>query len=256
MIRCAMVCEARADFETAGDLTDRVLIKSTKWLDEDLIEHQREWRRHSNGDRFLRWDKVDDLARTMSLRAQGKFGDEPAQPDALAARRAIRALAELFEDLHVIFLIRDSDDQESRRAGLEQARTEFQQRTTGQAPRIVVGVAITKRECWVLAGFEPRNAHETRLLDEERRFLGFDPQTEAHQLTAKSNPTQDKRSAKRVLAKLVGSDRDRERECWRETAFEILRARGASTGLTEFLDEIESYVVPLLRTQKSLRSQD
>jgi hypothetical protein len=49
-----------------------------------------------------------------------------------------------------------------------------------------------------------------------------------------------------VLAKLIGRDRNRERECCLLTSLEILRDRGNGNGLAEYLREVENDLVPLI----------
>jgi len=83
---------------------------------------------------------------------------------------------------------------------------------------VVLAIPHTKRECWVLAGFEPRDEPERHRLVEARRDLGFDPTTRADRLTAQKE--QAKTSAKRVLGYLTNSDAARERACWAETDLE------------------------------------
>jgi hypothetical protein len=95
-----------------------------------------------------------------------------------------------------ILLIRDDDRDTERRRGFEQARTDARL----DIP-VVIGFASTKRECWVLAGFDPRDEDETRSLDELRRELGFDPRTQAENLTAHRD--HHELSAKPVLAALT-----------------------------------------------------
>ena len=46
-LQFAVVYEAPADFQTATELADRVLVESIDWLEEDQIEYQRTWRRGS-----------------------------------------------------------------------------------------------------------------------------------------------------------------------------------------------------------------
>src|SRR4051812_29936622 len=38
-VRCAVVHEAEADFQTATELADRVLVEAIEWLDEDLLDN-------------------------------------------------------------------------------------------------------------------------------------------------------------------------------------------------------------------------
>jgi hypothetical protein len=44
--RFAVVHEAEADFQTATELADRVLVEAIDWLDERLIADQGEWVAH------------------------------------------------------------------------------------------------------------------------------------------------------------------------------------------------------------------
>ena len=41
-VRFAVVYEADADFHTATDVADRVLLEAVSWLDQDLLADQRE----------------------------------------------------------------------------------------------------------------------------------------------------------------------------------------------------------------------
>jgi hypothetical protein len=224
-LRFAVVFEAPADFPTATELADRVLVESIEWLDEDQLEYQRAWVRELGGTP-LTWTQVKKMALDAGIAAIGFFGGDPAEPDARAARRAILYLRYALPDLAGVMLIRDQDDQPGRRAGLEQARRQ----ETGRLP-VVVGLAIVERESWVISGFDPRDDDETSRLETERKKLGFDPRMRSHELTACKDDNA-KRSPRRVLRELCGSDADRERCCWRETLLATLHDRGAENGLS------------------------
>ncbi len=58
----AVVYEAPADFQTATDLADRVLVESIDWLDETLVAHQRTWLGHSAGGVPLTWKNIKQSA--------------------------------------------------------------------------------------------------------------------------------------------------------------------------------------------------
>jgi hypothetical protein len=75
--------------------------------------------------------------------------------------------------------------------------------------------------------------------------LSVDPRLRSHELTAckKDNAL---RSPKRVLRELLGGDRDREVRCWRRTALNILRERGAENGPADYLDEIRDKLARLI----------
>jgi hypothetical protein len=239
-VRFAVVHEAGADFQTATELADRVLVEAIEWLDEDLLADQREWLAETAGGDRLTWKGIKQLARDAGIRVHGHFDGEPGLPDAAAARRAILFLLTTVPDMNAIVLIRDQDDEPERRAGLGQARS---QDHSGIA--IVVGLAIVERECWVVSGFEPQDEVESSLLDAERRTLGFDPRLRSHDLTACKNDNAV-RSPKRVLRELTRNDRDRERSCWREVPLNVLRDRGGENGLAAYLQEVRDRLAPLI----------
>ena len=109
----------------------------------------------------------------------------------------------------------------------------------------MIGVAHTKRECWVLAGFEPRDDEESNRLAELGNELGFDPRKKAEKLTAREPSA--KRSAKRVLNALTGGDQDREAQCWKKTDLSILERQGKNTGLADYLNDLKQRLVPLFK---------
>jgi hypothetical protein len=236
----AVVCEAPADHGTASALADRVFCAEVEWISEAVLDDYRKWRDASEQTPFLLWKEVSELARQANIRPHGHFDGEPALPDANAARRALLLLKASEAPLHGVLLIRDDDRDEDRRRGLEQARN-----SVDLGAPVVIGLAHTKRECWVLAGFDLSGKDEARRLEDLRRELGFDPRTGAENLTAKHD--HDKRSAKRVLAVLTGGDRGREAECWLRYDLRLLEQRGQATGLTDFLREVRTLLAPLFK---------
>jgi hypothetical protein len=238
--RFAVVHEAEADFHTATELADRVLLDAIDWLDEHLIVDQREWVAQEAGGRRLTWKAIPQLAREAGIRAHGHFDGQPGEADAAAARRAILYLLATIPDLKAILLIRDQDDQPERRIGLEQARTHGRSGTV-----IIVGLAVVEREAWVICGFDPQNGEETVRLDAERQTLGFDPRRRSHELTACKDDNAT-RSPKRVLRQLSGDHRGRESHCWMTTPLDRLRERGGENGLVAYLDEIHDRLAPLI----------
>lgn len=180
-----------------------------------------------------------NIADKSRVFAHGFVGGKPREPDAAMAERALLLLQRTVMPLpSVVVLLRDADKEGGRRRGFEQARE------AGRWPfTVVIGVADAKRECWVIAGFEPRDKVEKDRLEGERKELGFDPRSAAERLTASEKGA--RRNAKRVLEALTLRDRDREDTCLSETPLAILKQRGASTGLADYLREIEERVVPL-----------
>ena len=241
--RFAVVHEAPADFQTATELADRVLVESIEWMEEHLLDYQRIWLREWSG-APLTWKRVKQSALDAGFDAVGFFDGEPAQPDARAARRAILYLRHAVPDLAGLLLIRDQDDQPERRVGLEQARRQGDSRLP-----VVVGLAVVERESWVITGFEPNDDDERQNLEDERQNLGFDPRERSHELIACKND-QAKRSPKRVLSVLTAGSGERQRRCWREAALPVLEARGQGNGLSQYLEEIRVSLVPLITALK------
>lgn len=233
-----VVCEAPADRDTACGLADRVLLEEVSWLAPETLESCRQWRGLRSEEPYLRWASVREEARQSRLVIFGQFNGEPGQPDAVMARRALLLLAGVKRPPDAVLLVRDGDAQRDRQ-GLEQARS--------YSPwpfRVIIGLADPKRECWVLAGFEPRNEKEEALLVDERQRLSFHPVHEAHKLTAREHGA--KKDAKVALDALTQGDKERERACLEETPLAVLEERGKETGLTEYLKEIRERLVPVL----------
>ncbi|MHB1558637.1 MAG: hypothetical protein ACYC61_14360 [Isosphaeraceae bacterium] len=235
-----VVCEAKADFVISTELADRVFCDRIDWIEAEMIDAFRQYEGRDQDQHFLTWDSdVPRLSQEMGIRIRGFIGNRPADFDARQAQRALRIIAAKWPEVAGILLIRDDDGLTNRRRGLEQARNE-----SSLSQRVVIGLAHTKRECWVLAGFEPTDDEESARLANVRQQLGFDPRLLAHQLTAKHD--YDKKSAKGVLHDLVRGDHDREATCWCTTDLTVLKDRGRETGLTQFLEEVETRLVPVL----------
>jgi hypothetical protein len=253
MVRTLVFCEARADFETASGLAERVLREEgPDWLC-DLLEGPAEvarqlhdWVSDSEGRAFFDLHNLKELARSLEVRIpQGHFDGQPGAAGALMGRTAfliVRELTRRGTAVDAVLLVWDMDDQGSaRRRGLEQARKEALQ----LAPRVIIlGCPNPMREAWVLAGFEPETEAEKSRLAELRQELGFSPCEEAHRLGAKKE--QARRSAKRVLEVLTEGDIERQAQCWRATSLAILRTRGEASGLKAFLGEVASELIHLV----------
>ena len=241
-MKFAMVCEAPADRQIAQVLADRVVVENIDWA-EDILDSLREWCNSmtTNGQNWLlEWTSIKHLAEALNIRIRGHFNGEPAAPDAATARRAVLVLQKVISP-EAVFLIRDADNHQSRKVGLEQARQHFKD----HALKVVIGLANAEREAWVLAGYEAKDERERELLARERQLLGFDPCERSEELTAGRDDTA-KRSPKRVLSVLSNGSKEREQECWTQTTLETLRQRGEANGLSDYLHEIETSIVPLL----------
>jgi hypothetical protein len=250
-MRVVVFCEARADFEIATELIDRVLREHGEPWIADVLDASpdavRSWHLDGEGHPFFDVHRLGTYVERLGARVpHGHFAGEPGAAGALMARTGfaiVRRLRQLGAEIDATVLVWDMDDQpRDRRAGLIQARREAESWARFQ---IVLGLPNAMREAWVLCGFDPETDDETAQLRGLRAELGFQPNIGAHQLDAQDE--QAKRSAKRVLDQLTAGDRERERRCWQATPLELLRSRGEPSGLQAFLVEIEQTLLPLVR---------
>jgi hypothetical protein len=247
----AVVCEAPPDLETGGWLADRVILENLGehvggWISAETLDDFRRYRGLRTADAHLVWKDIEKLAKGEKVKPLlGPFtGYYPAHEDEWDILRALPLL--LFhspEPPDGIIFLRDTDDQDERRKGLLAARTAI---CRDASVPVVIGIAHTKRECWHLAGFEPDEATaETTRLGELRRELGFDPRTNSELL--RGSGEMKLKSAKRILSILAADNQEREVVCIRVTPLDILRDRGASNGLTDYLADVKTYLLTLFR---------
>lgn len=234
----AVVCEAGGDLRISTGLADRVLAEEVQWVDPGNLDLYRGWRGLEESNSHLEWHWVGRLAKQLGLRAHGHFQGEPGALDAQMARKALLLLQRSPRVPDAVLLVRDSDGLTERRRGLEQARDSY----PWPFP-IVLGVAHAKRESWVLAGFEAQTEAEERALAELRQELGFDPRLNSENLSAAEVGAL--RNAKRVLERLLQGTADREELCWMQCELATLYQRGRLSGLSDYLDEVRSRLVPL-----------
>jgi len=237
--RLGIVVEGPSDRRTIPGLIDRILVDEVAALDGHL-ERARTYVGLDAGNPFLAWADVHkEAARRRVPRRHGHFGGEPGIEDFRTAVLALRCFVVRDPQPAAAILVRDSDGkQEDRVKGLEQARKD------GDWPfPVVIGVAHPMRECWVLAGFEPKTKKEAAALAALRKELGFNPTNRSDRLDA-SKETATK-SPKRVLSELTGGDAEREENCWTDAALDDLRDRGVLNGLSSFMGEVEAKLVPV-----------
>lgn len=235
----AVVCEADADRRTACDLADRVLQTRIDWLQPETKADILRWRGLDTTSEFLAWKDVNAEARRKRIRIHGKFRSSPGLYDERRGRLALRLFKRQDKPPDAVLLVRDTDGQEERIRSLEKVRT-----SRAWPFAVVLATPHPKRECWVLAGFEPADATEEKVINEVRRLLGFDPRLTAERLTAEGQ--KGKRNAKTVLESLLTPGSAREETCWKETALDLIGQRGDGSRLKAFLDEVEHVLVPLL----------
>lgn len=237
--RFVVIGEAVADRTTARELADRVLIDNISWLknDPELLEQQRSWVEQLPDCTSLTWKDMASVANKLRVYRHGPFNGRHGAPDAAAGLKAITVILRMLGTVDAIVLIRDADKQPERLQGLAQAKDIFK----NEIKEIVLAVADPKRESWIVVGFEPKNSVEKLKIETVRKRIDFDPRLRSHELTGK-------RDAKQVLSDLTDDNWEREQACWRETPLDILRQHGSENGLNNFLTEVETLLVPLIKS--------
>lgn len=249
-------CEAPGDFRMASGLVDRVLREvGPAWVVDNLDtpEIVRAWQTDGFGRDHVdvhRLNAYEDqlCARGVRVRrVRGHFNGRPGEPGNAMARKAFHIAEALSrhqpdDPIDAVVLVWDTDDERVERPrGVKAAREEAQGWATF---KIVCGFPDPEREAWVLAGFDPCHPTEQQRLDELHRELGFSPVLHAVRLRDKAPGTA--RNIKRVLGVLTSDDPDREARCWTEPPLTTLHERGADTGLSAFLAELQAVLPGLL----------
>ncbi|HEX7837676.1 MAG TPA: hypothetical protein VF469_09450 [Kofleriaceae bacterium] len=244
-------CEAPSDFRLAAGLVDLVLRESgLAWVIDNLDTPEviRTWQSDGSGCAYFDLHNLDRYTVKLGIRSvRGHFNGRPGGFGSTTARKAFliaRALHKRTpsEPIDAVVLLWDTDHQaDERRLAVSVARDEARQWAPFQ---IVCGFPDPEREAWVLAGFDPCDDIERQRLDELHRDLGFSPVHHAIRLRDKDPGAL--RDIKRVLTVLTGEDPDREARCWIEPSLATLRERGAATGLSTFLNDLEAVLPALL----------
>jgi hypothetical protein len=254
-VKLVAFCEAPGDFCLVSGLVDRILRDAgPAWVIDNLDtpEVVRTW--HADGGRHFidvhHLNECEDQLRERGLRVRrvrGHFNGRPGEPGSAMARKAFliaEALSrpQAHDPIDAVVFVWDTDEEHVERPrGVKAARDE----ALGWATfKIVCGFPDPEREAWVLAGFDPCHPDEQKRLDELHRELGFSPVHHAVRLRDKAPGAL--RDIKRVLGVLTGDDADREERCWTEPPLATLRERGAATGLSAFLGELQAVLPDLL----------
>lgn len=246
----AVACEADSDFQSARVLIDRLLCEQHPWIEEHL-HSQRSFVAAVADHSWTRLQNAHEMARERGLRPRkGHFNGQPGEADALLGRSVMLLLSSLRPRPSVLIVLRDIDNHISRMAGWQQVRNEYHGK-----PPLITGLAIIKRENWILAGYSPDNDVERSRLRIETTNLGFDPTVSPHEADAHDESA--KRSPKRILTTLISLDGEakvlREIRCLQESDLSVLTDRGQKTGLAQFLIDLRTLLCPLLGTDSLLQ---
>ena len=246
-----LIAEGPTDHRTVTTLADRVVSKaiSGSTVDEPgLMDPRlaalREWGGIVPETPFTAWRDIKELAARNNIRVLG--GQKERGLDRDKFRKALLLAEKLRKggsrwmvvsrDLH-------TDHPDDRRSSLEEVRDEYQ----GKGWTIVLALAQPFREAWVLNGFRPMNSDESKTLAAERSKLGFDPTHFPEKLDAQLSTA--KKNGKRVLEVLCccsGDSREREDQCLEQCDLDHLHKSGKGSGLSKFLLDVESILVPRL----------
>lgn len=235
-----VVSEAMSDQQIARGLAERVFLERIDWLDGQSLTDLCHWRGFEEGTDYLSWSRktIEHLIKGLGIVAHGRF---TGAFDQRLARLALLLFSSLERLPDAVIFVRDTDNVDERVPSLDRAR-----RADKWKFPVVLATPHTKRECWVLNGFEPRDHSEESALRNVRQKLKFDPRLEAERLTAKGK--KGKKNAKLVLKQDLGVEPASAREdaCWQETDLDVLRKRGDKTLLAAYLQEVVDRLVPIL----------
>ncbi|MBK8265238.1 MAG: hypothetical protein IPK80_28400 [Nannocystis sp.] len=235
--------EDRGHFEAGSSVALRVLKSSVGWFEDTPVA----WRGPEADHQWFKFKDAMSLARAAGIQTTGGFGGGAREFEVRAYRAMMLLWKKLAEDLgrrgeDVVagFILRDEDGEPRRRAGAEQARS-----TVSLRFKLALGFCVPEVESWYLCGLEPEDDAERARLDALRRRLGFDPRRSSERLTSTARGSE--RDAKKILKGLIGEVPERRARCL-DLPVEHLRERGATSGLKDFVAEVEAEIVPALNS--------
>jgi hypothetical protein len=253
-VTLALVAEDEGHVRVVTTLVDAALLDGCAWLD-GVLEYCRRWRGLEEGEAWSKHRREDAQGGAgrgaggrpdrPEIRPHGHIQGEPLKSNARETREILSRFQEREPRPDVLILARDLDGRPERLEGIDQVR-----RGLDWSFRVVVAAPQPEVEAWVVSGFEAADEGETRALRGLCEALSFDPTREAHRLT--SRPSDVPTDAKRVLAALTGGDEAREGRCLADRS--RLRERDRGNGVTAFLDEVDTVIVPLFRPGDPRRS--
>ena len=251
--------EAPADYNTATGIAEKTILEyAPEWLKEAFDIQQSSlfaWTGLENSTSFSCWSDVRRIEKQFEKDGylQGRIlghDDKPYRYDYPVGRKVLFLVVYLKNkrqrNIDAVLLIRDADSRshaQERLESLNRVRTQFNNQTIPA----VIGFAIPTREAWVLNGFEPKTKDESERLQKIRDEINIDPCKESHRLRGKKKqPGAETRDIKRILTILTNDDTLREEECWKEAPLSTLLDRGKETGLTNYIQEVQTYLLPVL----------
>lgn len=220
-------------------LTDRVLEEAVDWFEPETRDAIRRWREPSPMSAYWKVTSAEKQARALGLPLRGRFDGERGLETV-----TYRAQLLLWQHAHVRgrridvgFIARDTDHtprKDGARRAVESGRWPF---------LVVLAFPHPEVEVWPIAIFEPRTQGARERVDELTRRLGYSPIEHPERLT--STVVGGIADAKKVRDALF-ADEARGGEDWLEIDLDVLRQRGRSCGLADFLSDVETIVVTFM----------
>lgn len=234
----ALAAEDTPQHAAVTRLTDRVLEEAIDWFEPETRDTLRRWREKDPLSPYWKVTSAVKHARDLGLPLRGRFTGERELEAVMYHAQLL-----LFQHAHVHghridvgFIARDTD-RKARKDGAQQAVE-----SGGWPFKVVLAFPHPEIEAWPIAVFRPTTRDEQARVDDQTQKLGYSPVAEPERLT--STVSGGVADAKAVRAALVGDDAE---DDWLEISLDLLRARGESCGLTDFLHEVERVVVPLVK---------
>jgi hypothetical protein len=218
-------------------LTDRLLGEAIEWFQPETRDAIRRWRRRDPLSPYWKVTSAEARARELGLPLRGHFtGKRELEAVMYRSQLLVWQHAHVHgQHLHVGFIVRDTDHRPRRDGAVAAVKSSL------WPFRVVLAFPHPEIEAWPVAVFEPRTKGEHARVQKQERQLGYSPVDEPERLT--STVSDGIADAKNVRDALVPDDGGGD---WLEVDLEVLRDRGRSCGLTDFLREVEAVVVPLL----------
>lgn len=236
MTRIGIAAESVSDVRRIARLADRMVVETVDWIPDEMLPDYRTWVGVS-GASWIDLHKAQTIAFEKGLRLYGHFNGEPGAVDAHMHRATLMLFAAEEQPPEVVVVVRDLDDQgPARRRGWADAS-----RARDWPFQLVAALPDPEMEAWLVSAWRVENDTDASALDAVRTRIGFEPQRTPERLTSRNEA--DKRDAKRVLRELCegGPSGD---ERWASARPQRLREFGAGCGLSAFLDDVQTKLVP------------
>jgi len=237
-VRVALVVEALADARTVAVLAEKVAADTREDTALEYVSLDDAPRFAPAEVAHVTWKSLKLIAERRGVRKLGfESGARKAKAYELVARKAVALAYRHAPRPAVLVLVVDSDTDRDRTEDLRAAKP-----PVDPSFSVAVGVAVPKREAWVLNAFRPKTSAERAAKKRLDGQLKLDVCRQAHRLRGGRGEPRD---AKQVLSELTCGDVERELDALREhDSLEALKACGAESGLADFVAELQSALGP------------